>query len=95
MAVGFQKCEVLDITLNRARGQTTSDGDDFKDAKGRLVMVVDPRGRPHFFSCPYYGPWASKKVNEYLRDVLKSKVRVDKNGVPYLLQEPPEAEVEQ
>jgi hypothetical protein len=94
VAIGLQRCEVLDITLNRDRGQIKSDGDDFKGASGRLVMVVDPKGWTHFFSCPYYGPWPASKVNDYLKNALKSKVRVNKHGVPYLIEEPPEAEVE-
>ena len=89
--LGFAKCEVIDVTLNRTPS-TTKIADDFKSATGKLVMVVDKRGFAHVLSCPYNGLWSPDKINDYLKNKLNVSVRVNKKGVPYVLQDPPVTE---
>lgn len=90
MASPFEKCGVLNVTTGRGKSARGKDN-DFKNCKGRLFMVVDPKGWAHSFTFPGGEPMPPADVNKILEG-LGVDVRVDGKGVPYVPVEPPKVE---
>lgn len=90
MASPFDRCGVLDVTAGKARTERKK-SERKLEFRGRLFMVVDPKGWAHSFTLPGGVPMPPEDVNKILEE-LGVDVRVDWQGRGYVLEDSPRAE---
>lgn len=82
MASPFDRCSVLSITT----GGASTESQSVFQAKGPLLLVLDPSGRSYSFTVVGGGLLPPEEVNVLL-EKLGVDVRVDYRGVAYILED--------